>query len=182
MSNKLGGTLPMEITQLSTIRFLIINGCCSPSIPNYGGSGYVSVGGRLPENIGILSSLLVVDVGYNTMNGTIPSSLLSLTKLRSINFGSNKFAGLFPSPAAYGVQFQKLLSLHIEENMFSGIIPNFATSVKMSNLTMQGNNFAGTVPSAICSLTTASNNFTLKALWADCTVCPTPVSCCTRCF
>lgn len=71
MGNKLGGKLPSEIIQLSTIRFWIINSCCSPAIPISGGSGYVSVGGRLPENIGLLSSLLVLDVGYNTMSGTV---------------------------------------------------------------------------------------------------------------
>lgn len=184
MSNKLGGTLPNEIVQLTTIRFLILDNCCSPSIPVYGGPNYVSISGRLPDTIGTLSSLLVLDISSNTMSGTIPSSLMSLTKLRSISLGNNNFVGAFPSPVAYGVSFQRLLMLHIENNLLSGNIPNFGLSTKLFNLTMQGNpGFSGSIPSAVCSLTGVSNNFTLKTLWADCRVCPSSsVSCCTRCF
>jgi hypothetical protein len=88
--------------------------------------------------------------------------------------------GPFPSPIANSVRLQKLLIVHLDDNKFTGPIPDFSASSKLMNVTLEGNQFSGTIPAAMCNLTRASNNFTLKALWADCIVCP--VFCCTRCF
>lgn len=70
-SNKIGGTLPAEISLLTTMRFLIIEGCCSSSIPTYNATGFVALSGKLPTNIGSIQSLRVVDFGYNLLSGTV---------------------------------------------------------------------------------------------------------------
>jgi hypothetical protein len=78
MGNKLGGTLPVELMQINTVRFLIIQSCCSSTIPIYGSPGFVSVGGRLPESIGMLTSLLVLELGFNTLSGTVSDLITSV--------------------------------------------------------------------------------------------------------
>ena len=85
--------------------------------------------GTIPENIGDLADLKVIDLSGNTLSGTIPESLSTISTMVDINFSGNKLTGPLP---AY-IYNQKvnvtypigttLRSLDISYNSLTGDIP-----------------------------------------------------------
>lgn len=85
-ANRLSGTIPPEIA------FAGIGG----EIGKLNLSGN-NIGGQLPEQIGMLHHLEVLDLRSNDFTGKIPPSLGQLTKLKSLQLQANEFTGDMPS-------------------------------------------------------------------------------------
>jgi len=82
-ANKLQGTIPAEITLLTNMRYLIIESCCSASIPTYNTSGYAALQGTIPSNIGNLQKLFVLDFSFNLMGGTVRPGSIFVSSFQS---------------------------------------------------------------------------------------------------
>ncbi|PQQ06870.1 protein STRUBBELIG-RECEPTOR FAMILY 2 [Prunus yedoensis var. nudiflora] len=81
-----------------------------------------------------LQNLRELDLSYNNFTGDLPSSFGSLTNLTGLYLQNNKFTG----SVAYLAELP-LTDMNIQDNYFSGIIPNHFQSIP--NLWFGGNNF-----------------------------------------
>ncbi|XP_017639892.2 receptor-like protein 43 [Gossypium arboreum] len=76
--------------------------------------------GTIPETVGNLISLQVLNFSHNHLTGHIPSSLGNLVALESLDLSCNKLVGEIPSELA-GLNFLEVLNL--SENQLVGLIP-----------------------------------------------------------
>ncbi|OMP04329.1 hypothetical protein COLO4_09736 [Corchorus olitorius] len=76
--------------------------------------------GEIPEIVGKLSSLQVLNFSHNNLIGHIPSSIGNLTQLESLDVSSNKLTGHIP-PQLTALGFLEVLNL--SENRLVGPIP-----------------------------------------------------------
>jgi hypothetical protein len=82
-NNKFGGCLPESIVNFADTleELLLIN---------------TSISGCLPQQVGFLYKLRVLDVSFNNIVGTIPYSLAGLSHLEQLNLGHNMMSGIVP--------------------------------------------------------------------------------------
>ena len=151
--------------------------------------------GTIPNEIGLLSSLTIIDLSDNTPSGTVPSELGYLTALTYLNLHTNFFKGTVPSELG---SLTALNVLSLFSNSFAGTLPSELGSLTaLIGLLLSSNSFTGTVPSELGSLTAlsfvnlASNNFTgtvpaelcnlgTVSIQVDCA--PGPQCSCCTCF
>ncbi|OMO83613.1 hypothetical protein CCACVL1_11318 [Corchorus capsularis] len=76
--------------------------------------------GEIPEIIGKLASLQVLNFSHNNFISHIPSSIVNLTQLESLDVSSNKLTGHIPTQLT-GLGFLEVLNL--SENRLVGPIP-----------------------------------------------------------
>ncbi|KAI3932079.1 hypothetical protein MKW92_001533 [Papaver armeniacum] len=77
--------------------------------------------GEIPETIGNLASLYILNFSSNALTGTIPPTLGNLTNLESLDLSSNKLTGEIPSQLA-SLSFLSILKLSF--NKLVGRIPS----------------------------------------------------------
>lgn len=97
----------------------------------------VGISGRLPESIGKLTKLKILNLQYNNFEGTIPSSMKDLTALTELNLYNNQFSGELP---AFVGEFTNLRSLDCSYNQFTSI-PNAYS--KLQSLTAMDVSYQG---------------------------------------
>jgi Leucine-rich repeat (LRR) protein len=105
--NNVGGTLPLEIFELSGLEILTMDG-----------NGRIE--GTLPSEIAKLINLTVIDMDTNKLMGSIPDSLFSLTNLVAIDLNDNQFTGTLSTNVG---NLRKLGVLQLESNSMTGEIP-----------------------------------------------------------
>ncbi|XP_048546553.1 probable LRR receptor-like serine/threonine-protein kinase At3g47570 [Triticum urartu] len=161
--NKLGGVLPISVTNLSSqLQILCVNhneisGKIPSGLSNLGGLNYLQLShnrftGILPDSIGHLSSLQALAFNGNRLTGFIPSSLGNLTKLLELYSGENKFEG--PLPTSLG-RLRELTIATFDNNKFTGPLPKeiFNLSSLSYALDLSNNNFVGPLPPEVGFLT-----------------------------
>ncbi|GLT35780.1 hypothetical protein SLA2020_102050, partial [Shorea laevis] len=70
--------------------------------------------GPIPEELGELISLLLLNLSHNSLNGQIPSSLGKLAELESLDLSSNKLEGRIPEQLT-NLTFLSVLNLSHNE-------------------------------------------------------------------
>ena len=126
----LGGTIPAEITDCSTLRTFGAGGCgLTGSLP-------VINDGDLPN----LRRLLVSD---NDLSGTFSGNYGFLTQLERIELNDNNFNGLIPNIFA---TTPNLRTLHLENNGFINGLPlSLNQATNLEELKVSNNNLDGTL-------------------------------------
>ncbi|XP_027347909.1 leucine-rich repeat extensin-like protein 4 [Abrus precatorius] len=82
-NNKFGGCLPESIVNFAdTLEELVLIN--------------TSLSGCLPQQVGFLYKLKVLDVSFNNIVGPIPYSLAGLSHLEQLNLGHNMMSGIVP--------------------------------------------------------------------------------------
>ncbi|XP_021752779.1 receptor-like protein 12 isoform X2 [Chenopodium quinoa] len=76
--------------------------------------------GELPEELGNLNALVVLNLSYNSFSGHIPSSLGNLSQIESLDLSWNNLSGKIPAQLA-NLNFLEYLDLSF--NKLSGKIP-----------------------------------------------------------
>ncbi|XVF78276.1 hypothetical protein PTKIN_Ptkin14bG0118700 [Pterospermum kingtungense] len=92
--------------------------------------------GEIPEAVGELHSLLVLNLSHNSLSGRIPSSLGDLSELESLDLSSNKLEGRIPE------QLKNLIFLEVlnlSHNYRTGPIPEGNQFDTFSNDSYSGN-------------------------------------------
>lgn len=76
--------------------------------------------GTLPTELGLLTTLQLIDLAYNEITGTIPTEICGLTDLQHLWLNSNNMTGTIPDCSS----FPDLRSLSLRDNeLLTGSIP-----------------------------------------------------------
>ena len=130
--------------------------------------------GSLPESIGNLVHLKVLNLHKNKISGVIPQSIQNLKNLKSLNLSFNALAGSIPGEITQLVQLEyidlffnglegelpqdinqlkKLRRLSLYNNYLSGTIPQAITSLdNMKDLQLSSNQFEGELPKGLTTM------------------------------
>ena len=136
-SNKLTGTIPASIANLSQLTSIYMQGN--------------SISGSIPTEMGSLSKLTLLYLYINKLTGTIPASFGNLKNLVYLYLNRNGLTGTIPSELS---GMNALQFLHLEENNISGTLPVWLASLKnLVHINVYDNAFTGTIPAEWNTLT-----------------------------
>lgn len=101
--------------------------------------------GPIPNELGNLTRLKVLDLHKNNLNGSIPVSFGRFTGLRSLDLSVNQLTGLIPN-----LSFPELSILDLNQNHLTGLIPATLMSCEsLIKVDMSRNRLSGTIPESI---------------------------------
>ncbi len=160
-NNKLSGTIPAEIGQLTQLQTLNLAGNqLSGTIPvqieqlTQLKSLYLStnqLSGTIPTSIGKLTQLITLYLHTNQLNGTIPVEIGQLTQLQTLYLNNNQLSGTIPAEIG---QLTQLQGLYLNNNQLSGTIPtSIGQLTQLVALYLHTNQLSGTIPVEIGLLT-----------------------------
>lgn len=165
--NRLTGTIPMSLTNLSSLQTFDISGNeFTGVVPSALGKlkylQWFSLDANLlhannEQEWGFLTSLTncsrlqVLSIGWNRLAGKLPSSVANLsTSIQLLRIHRNNIAGVIPSGIGNLIGLQQLI---LGENLLTGVIPvSIGKLTRMLKLYLGLNNFSGTIPSSIGNL------------------------------
>ncbi|KAL5227948.1 hypothetical protein ABZP36_016213 [Zizania latifolia] len=118
-----------------------------------------SITGPVPDAIGNLSSLTLLDISTNSITGGFPTSVYRCASLQYLDLSQNSLAGELP--ADIGRRLGKnLTTLSLSNNEFDGTIPVSLSQLRnLEKLALDNNHFTGTIPTELGDLTS------LTSLW-----------------
>ena len=158
-NNKLTGSLPVQLGQLTGLKYLDLN----RNFEDIDGAEVFftsQISGVIPTEIGNLISLVTLDLGGNVFHGTIPSSIGNLLNLKFLDISYTEWEGGFGStggmsgilPSELG-NLTQLVTLKISAQNATGSIPSTLGYLKdLEVLDLYGNNFSGSIPSELGKL------------------------------
>ncbi|KAM4113362.1 hypothetical protein ACJW30_05G215300 [Castanea mollissima] len=164
--NQFSGAMPNELPNVVNVALLSIldvsNNKMSGRIPTWICNS-TEFGGILVQNNNFegqipceTTAFKLLDLSYNLLDGSLP--LWSSTRLKHLHLEENNFSGSIPEPF---LNMSELRTLDIRDNKLSGSIPSAIS--KASNLRillLGGNQLSGNISTQLCQLT----NITLMDL------------------
>ncbi|KAM3306645.1 hypothetical protein P3S67_013515 [Capsicum chacoense] len=135
--NPLNDMFPASTGNLSTsLRNFYANNC--------------KIKGRIPNDVGNLSSLLDIDLSGNNLIGSIPTSIGNLRDLQRFNLSSNKFTG-FIGDLIY--KLQHLGDIYLGQNQISGSLPNCLGNItSLREIHLGSNKLGSNIPPSLGNL------------------------------
>ncbi|MXY98360.1 MAG: hypothetical protein F4Z29_11590 [Gemmatimonadetes bacterium] len=131
--NNLGGTIPMELGQLTYIEDL-----------NFNSNG---ISGEIPATIGQLENLSILNLSNNDLSGGIPASMGQLTNLTELLISWNDLTGSIPAELG---QLIHLEWLALDRNQLSGEIPvELGRLTSLFRLELGNNKLTGEIPAVL---------------------------------
>ncbi|KAI3850063.1 hypothetical protein MKW92_032284 [Papaver armeniacum] len=115
---------------------------------------YNSFRGTISEAIGNLVNLTNLDISSNDFEGEIPATFGNLCNLQTLDLSSNYFKGEIYFLANLSSSIgSKLTSISLDQNQFSGSLPDQLGSFKnLEHLSFVANSFSGQIPSSLGEL------------------------------
>ncbi|KAM4108334.1 hypothetical protein ACB094_03G037200 [Castanea mollissima] len=92
--------------------------------------------GEIPDTMGMLKDLIVLNLSSNSFTGHIPSSLGNLTELESLDLSQNKLLGEIPHQL---LSLTFLAYLNLSNNQLMGLIPQGGQFWTFDNSSFEGN-------------------------------------------
>ncbi len=135
----LSGIIPPEIGGLINLQDLAIIG---------ENRDWGKIEGGIPEEIGSLDNLIVLNISSLNIEGCIPKSLGNLTKLIDLFLSNNNLEGDLPKELG---NLTNLHLLNVTDNRLSGQIPPELGRMPLIDVQLQKNHFSGTLPSELSS-------------------------------
>ena len=103
--------------------------------------------GTIPDSVGHLTSLEVIDFSSNNLTGSIPSTINNCSSLIVLDLGNNNLSRMIPKSLD---QLQLLKSLHLNHNKLSGELPSSLQNLTgLDVLDLSYNNLSGQIPAWI---------------------------------
>ncbi len=178
-NNKLGGTLPSSIGNLTMLEQLVlytnnISGAIPSSIGNLINLTFLSLQvnqftDTIPASIGNLTKLVILQLNDNKLTGCIPSSIGNLSSLNELQLYTNLLTGNIPSSIG---NLTAIRSIILSSNLLSGEIPKSFRRLTMlqyffihhNNLTTTGNDFPVYNPPNNLEVAAEYNRFTFDGI------------------
>ncbi|GLU19224.1 hypothetical protein SLE2022_354850 [Rubroshorea leprosula] len=137
MGQKLGGSLPRHIGNLTFLRRL-----------NLGGNRFR---GEIPQELGRLFRLRHLNLSYNGFQGEIPNNLSLCLNLQAIDLNNNYLVGSIPIELKN--LSRTLQHLRFSSNNLTGTIPHWlGNASSLLQLSFLGNNLHGSIPAELGKL------------------------------
>ncbi|CAB9499058.1 LRR receptor-like serine threonine-protein kinase [Seminavis robusta] len=106
-----------------------------------------NLGGSLPEELYMLTSLQTLSIDTSNLVGTISSLLGQLTKLEGLSYANSLMTGTIPSEVGLLSNMNSLIFWH---NQLNGLIPSELWSLtKMDTIFLGGQNLQGKLPTEL---------------------------------
>lgn len=138
-NNSFVSVLPSSLGNLSSLTILSINCGVGSSSTSY------CLHGNIPEELGNLANLKLIDVSGNMLSGTIPPSLFNLSLLHTFAAGINQLHGSLPPSISTTLPY--LENLKFGGNSFTGPIPvSLSNASRLAIVDLSQNNFTGQIP------------------------------------
>uniref|UniRef100_A0A0A9CQU5 non-specific serine/threonine protein kinase n=1 Tax=Arundo donax TaxID=35708 RepID=A0A0A9CQU5_ARUDO len=126
-----------------------------PKVLKLGNNNFTGV---IPQEIGQLKSLVMLNLSSNNLSGEIPLQLCNLTNLQVLDLSSNHLTGAIPS-ALNNLHF--LSAFNISYNNLEGPIPNGGQLSTFSNSSFEGNpKLCGSILLRSCGSAETSTGYT----------------------
>ncbi|KAI4327408.1 hypothetical protein L6164_019874 [Bauhinia variegata] len=106
--------------------------------------------GPIPNDLGLIEHLQILDLSNNSLNGSLPSSIFQASQLQSLNLSNNLLSGEVPDSI---VQLRNLQFLNLSDNALAGKAPiNLSTMQNLRVAALKSNYFSGGLPSGLQTL------------------------------
>ena len=110
----------------------------------------VGLSGLIPDELGRISELRILDLMNNELRGQIPPALGHLQKLEELHLTNNKLIGTIPPSLGNLIKLEELL---LGGNQVSGAIPSALGNLeKLKGLFLDGNELSGEIPRELGNL------------------------------
>jgi len=148
ISNNLVGTLPTEISQLTSITYL-------ESIEN-------KLGGTIPNEWQNLQNLTTLIMGFSQLTGTLPSWMpQAWPQLKTMYLSNNELTGTIPEDFS---AFQQLSIMALDDNLLTGRVDVVWNSLQsLEYLYLEDNDFTGTLPNLMAEFNPALVNLDISS-------------------
>ncbi|VAI83039.1 unnamed protein product [Triticum turgidum subsp. durum] len=139
MWNSIGGSIPKEVGNITSLELLLLNGN--------------QLTGSLPEEIGFVPNLNRIQIDQNHISGSIPKSFANLNKTEHFHMNNNSLSGQIPPELS---RLPSLVHLLLDNNNLSGYLPPELSQLpKLLIVQLDNNNFSGSsIPSSYGNITT----------------------------
>ncbi|KAK2969054.1 hypothetical protein RJ640_002786 [Escallonia rubra] len=139
--NQFGGVLPGSIANLSSkLETLWL--------------AWNKISGTIPQEIGNLNNLYLLNIQVNMISGSIPESIGKLSKLQKLWFVENDISGKIPPSIG---NITGLSSLDAALNMLEGSIPaELGNCTNLQELYLLSNHLTGVIPEQIIGISSLS--------------------------
>ncbi|KAF8085554.1 hypothetical protein N665_0663s0001 [Sinapis alba] len=97
--------------------------------------------GAIPSWISNLSNLEFLLLSDNYLQGTVPPSLGNMSSVSFLDLSGNLFSGAIPSYVGHYVRY-----MFLQDNNFTGPIPNTLLERRVRILDLRNNNLSGSIP------------------------------------
>nr|ABO31100.1 ovule receptor-like kinase 28 [Solanum chacoense] len=113
-ANGFNGALPYSVSQMTSLRYLNVS--------------HNQIQGQVTVAFDSLSSLDTLDFSFNAMTGDLPQSFKALTSMNKMYLQNNQFTGTIDILANLPLD-----DLNVENNRFTGWVPNHLKGITKSN-------------------------------------------------
>ncbi|XP_027111968.2 uncharacterized protein [Coffea arabica] len=136
--NPLHGFLPMSVGNLSTsMEGFYAYGC--------------GIKGSIPDGIGNLSSIIVLNLGGNHLSGPVPSTMEYLQNLQALFLSDNQLSGSIPDRIC---KLKRLYQIYLGQNQFRGSMPSCLNNISsLREIDFAGNLLDSSIPASLWNLT-----------------------------
>ena len=160
----LAGTLPPELSNLASLRVLLIDGNQSigqltgtipPRLGNLANLEHLSLEnnqltGAIPSELGNLAKLADLELNDNQLTGTIPSELGNLANLGDMRLYNNQLTGAIPPELG---KISQLGYMRLYNNQLTGAIPpELGNLAKLRYMRLHNNQLTGAIPPELGNL------------------------------
>ncbi|XP_027157935.1 receptor-like protein EIX2 [Coffea eugenioides] len=175
-SCQLRGRIPLGLAELPRLRYLdlALNHNLSASCSELFKGSWKSIEvlslssnklhGKLPANVGNMTSLTHFDLSVNNVQGGLPSSIGRLCNLEYLDLSSNNLTGTLPEllggteSCVSGNALANLFCLELGNNRLDGKIPEWLGNLKsLQTLGLAANMLEGPIPSSLGTLKNLTN-------------------------
>ncbi|KAI0520575.1 hypothetical protein KFK09_008051 [Dendrobium nobile] len=145
--NSFDGVIPASVGNLSSVLTKLY-------------MGESKIRGSIPESIGRLKALQLLNMSNNYISGEIPQNISQLINLQMLGLAGNRITGRIPVGLA---ELRKLSKLEMYGNDLEGGIPSsFGNFESLLYLDLSGNRLNGSIPREIFSLTSLTSLLNLS--------------------